>query len=129
MLSNNRSSTTSRAVTCDSKELSLVHGDDERPATHLELRPIHSHVYSVIIGPPFQVFLVIGVVYRVIELLVYLREPEKTAMRSMGNNNDATITAITRASHIHEISDRDAELKFQLGFNRKPFAGNPNCVN
>lgn len=39
---------------------------------YLELRPRHSHVNTVVVGPPLQVLLVIGVVYCVVEFFVYL---------------------------------------------------------
>ena len=41
--------------------------------TYLELRPSHGHIYTVSVGPPSQVFLVISIVDRVIEFIVYLR--------------------------------------------------------
>lgn len=56
----------------------VVHRN-KRKQTYLELWPIHSHIYTMIIRPPFEIFLVVGVIYRVIKFLVYLWKP--------GNNN------------------------------------------
>lgn len=40
--------------------------------THLELRPVHRHVDAVVVRPPFQVFLVVGVVDCVVQFFVDL---------------------------------------------------------
>ena len=45
--------------------------------TDLKLRPVHGHVDPVGVGPEPEVLLVVGVVDRVVELLVDLRQPEK----------------------------------------------------
>lgn len=44
-----------------------------RKKCYLELRPIHRHVDSVVVGPPFDVLLLIGVVDCVVKLFVNLR--------------------------------------------------------
>lgn len=47
-------------------------GRDRGGGGYLELRPRHSHVNTVVVGPPLQVLLVVGVVYCVVEFFVYL---------------------------------------------------------
>lgn len=55
-----------------------VKGRFRRSGPHLELRPVHGHVDAVGVGPPPEVLLVVGVVDRVVELLVDLRQAGKS---------------------------------------------------
>lgn len=41
-------------------------------STYLELWPIHRHIYTVIVRPPFQIFFMVRIVNCMIEFFVYL---------------------------------------------------------
>ena len=45
--------------------------------TYLKLRPGHRHVYSVCVGPPAEILVVIGITNSMIELIVDLGKPKK----------------------------------------------------
>jgi hypothetical protein len=80
---------------------------------YLELRPIHSHVYAVIVGPPFEIFLVIGIIYRVIEFLIYLWKPENIYDNNRYDNSDNSVICI---SNLKERKKRNRENLYSLYF-------------
>ena len=45
-------------------------------AQYLKLRPIHRHVHSISIRPPFQVLFMVSIVNRMVKFLINLRQPE-----------------------------------------------------
>jgi hypothetical protein len=41
---------------------------------YLKVWPIHGHVHTMCIGPPFQIFLMVCIVYCMIEFIIDLRK-------------------------------------------------------
>lgn len=48
--------------------------------TYLKLRPVHGHVYAVVVRPPLQIFLIVRVVDSVIKFFVNLIQAAKNQL-------------------------------------------------
>lgn len=54
---------------------------------YLKLRPVHRHVHPMVVRPPLQVLLIVGVVYRMVQFFVYLLQPKTKPFTFQATNS------------------------------------------